>query len=188
VVYYFLSLYYLPSFYLSQSFNSRLKPIPIISAVRISESQISNGKSFAVSVIGKNIGNDADVQTIEISFPNLTSSVKKTIVTILNSNFTQKPIFTSTGDILGTKYSGLKDTTIAKYPSIEFYSRPWKSKTTYQAQIEVKPPLHSIGNFMLFVKSVAFPHTTAHSHYPYSGPKDQQQEFVSIYNVRILTR
>lgn len=166
-------------------YNSRptfSKPIPLISNVTLSESEIYIGRQFEISVIGTNKGDPADIQIISISFPNLTI-MKNDNVKIIDNNFTQTPLRIAQGDNIGSSYEGLAGTTVAKYPSMEFYSRPWDSDVAYHAQLQIRPP--STGNFIVLVKMVALPHTADSSHYPQIGFKDYQQEFVESHQVKV---
>jgi hypothetical protein len=72
---------------------------------------------------------------------------------------------------------------MAQYASIEAFSRPWEAGNTYTADIEVIPKTE--GRFVVFVKSVALPHTWDQAHYPQAGTLDQQKEFVEIYSVQV---
>jgi hypothetical protein len=192
--YFIFSLLFFPNYFLSQSETSKPKPMPIITYVNTSTSTIDEGESFKISLAATNKGDNADVQTVSVSFPNSTSLISRasidnksnnTLVTILRQNLTQNPIFIARGDQIGTNYSGGGQTTIATYPVIQFYSRPWESNHTYQSILEVKPPSNFTGKFMIFAKSVGFPHTIALSHYPYAGIQDSQHEFVDVYNVDV---
>ncbi len=178
--YFFLSLNFFPMFYTSHITFSI--PRPFISNVTISESEIHKGKQFEISIIGTNEGDDADIEIISISFPNLTS-VRDDTVKIIADNFIQKPLRIAQGDSIGSNYRGLSKSTVARYPSVEFYSRPWKTSVNYHAQLQIRPP--SIGMFVMFLKAVALPHTSDSSHYPQTGFKDEQQEFVESYQVKV---
>jgi hypothetical protein len=94
-----------------------------------------------------------------VSFPNITTNIDDNnangIVSILHHNFTKSPVFIPVGNEIGSEYTGLFKTTIAKYPSIEFYNSPWVTNTFYEAQLQVKPI--SEGDFVVFVKVVALP-------------------------------
>jgi hypothetical protein len=59
----------------------------------------------------------------------------------------------------------------------------WATNAFYEAQLQVKPV--SEGDFVVFVKVVALPHTTNLSHYPAGGIRDQQQEFVNAYHITV---
>ena len=159
------------------------KAVPVITNVKMSASEVPLGKSFNIKVTSSNQGDTADIQIVSIAFPNLTSISDSDIITIKNRNFNQKPQFVKTGEEIGSKYSGLSKATTAKYPSIEFYSRPWKTAAIYQAEIEIKP--HAIGRFVIFIKAVSLPHNNEISHYPQTGIKDHQEEYVEVYSVNI---
>ena len=139
-----------------------------------------------MTITSANLGETADYQITSVSFPNITSSSIhgnpiNRIVRILNHTYTQSPVFILSGDEIGSEYTGLTKTTIAS--SIEFYNSPWATNTVYESQLQVKPI--SEGDFVVYVKVVALPHTTELSHYPPVGIRDQQQEFVSAYNITV---
>jgi hypothetical protein len=167
-------------FYMSKSFVP--KAVPVITNITMSSSEVRLGKSFNILVSSTNQGDTADIQIVSISFPNLTN-IGDSILTIKNHNFTQKPILMVIGDEVGSKYSGRSETITAKYPSIEFISRQWKKHTTYHAQIEIKP--QSLGKFVIFIKAVSLPHNNEFSHYPRTGIKDYQDEFVESYSINV---
>ena len=192
--YFIFSFIFFPNYFLLRSETSKPKPMPIITYVNTSTSTIKEGESFKISLVATNKGDNADVQTVSVSFPNSTSLISRasidnkgnnTLATILRENFTQNPLFIARGDQIGSNYSGGGQTTIATYPVIQFYSRPWESNHTYQSILEVKPPSNFTGKFMMFVKSVGLPHTISLSHYPYAGIQDSQHEFVDVYNVEV---
>lgn len=180
-IYFSFSLYFFPVFYMSKPFVS--KAVPVITNVKLSTSEVPLGNSFNISVTSNNQGDTADIQIVSISFPNLTSIGNNDIITIKNHNFLQKPEFVKTGDKIGSKYSGLSKVTTAKYPSIEFSSRPWKTDAIYQAEIEIKPP--AVGRFVILIKAASLPHNNEISHYPHTGIKDHQEEFVEAYYVNV---
>jgi hypothetical protein len=86
------------------------------------------------------------------------------------------------GDAVGSGYSGT-ETVSAQYPSIEAFSRPWDEGTQYALALRVRPQAE--GDFVVFVKSVAFPHTWDGAHYPGDGLVDYQQEFVESYSIQV---
>jgi hypothetical protein len=100
------------------------KAVPVITNVTMSALEVRLGKSFNILVTSTNQGDTADIQIVSISFPNLTKIGNRNIITINNRNFTQEPEFVEIGDNIGSKYSGLSEVTTAKYPFIEFFSRP----------------------------------------------------------------
>jgi hypothetical protein len=186
------SLYFFPHQYLSTRQVSQA--LPKIINVNINTSSLSDmgnlhlGESFIVSITIANLGDTADFQIASVSFPNITGNIPDNItnriVSILHHNFTQSPVFIQAGDEIGSEYTGLTKTIIARYPSIEFYNSPWATNTFYGAQLQVKPV--SEGDFVVFVKVVALPHTTDLSHYPAIGIIDQQQEFVNAYHITVV--
>jgi hypothetical protein len=179
--YFLLSLYFFPKFYLSNSPKTQAKPF--ISDVVFPSSEVHLGKPFQASVTAVNHGDNADIQLVSISFPNLTNT-KDAAVRVTSTNFTQEPILIQQGDDIGSSYRGLADTIPAKYPSIQFYSRPWKSGVFYGAQFEISPP--SAGKFTILIKAVALPYIDTSSHYPYSGVMDFQREYVIPYSVNVI--
>jgi hypothetical protein len=122
------------------------------------------------------------MQIVSISFPNLTSGINN-FVRIINSNYTQKPLLVKVGDQIGSNYQGLGKTISAKFPSIQFYNRPWKNDVFYNAELEIRP-LYT-GKFVLLLKAVALPYIDSSSHYPHTGITDNQHEFVNVYYVRV---
>jgi hypothetical protein len=191
-VFFTFSLYFFPHQYLSTRQVSQA--LPKIINVNINTSSLSDmgnlhlGESFVVSITIANLGDTADFQIASVSFPNITDkipdNIANRIVIILHHNFTQSPVFIQAGDEIGSEYAGLTKRTIARYPSIEFYNSPWATNTFYEAQLQVKPV--SEGDFVVFVKVVALPHTTDLSHYPTIGIIDQQQEFVNLYHITVV--
>lgn len=191
-VFFTLSLYFFPQLYLSTRQVSQA--LPKIMNVSVNTSSLSDrgivhlGDSFIVTITSANLGDTVDFQITSVSFPNITSDIHNNtaskIISILHHNFTQSPVFIPVGDDIGSEYTGLTKTTIAKYPSIEFYNSPWATNTFYEAQLQVKPV--SEGIFVVFVKVVALPNTSDLSHYPAVGIRDQQQEFVNAYRITVV--
>lgn len=179
---------FFPAFYSSQP--AVAKGLPALTEVSLSSSQVSPGGSFDFSVTGFNRGETTDIQIVSISFPNLTGDISfrdgnqnSGYIKVKNHNFSQSPLFVASGDIVGSRYSGGSETTAAKYPSVEFFSRPWKSNTGHHAEIEVSPA--SSDKFVIFVKAISLPHFDDLSHYPQKGLKDYQEEFVEIYSTNL---
>ena len=178
--YFVFSVYFLPD-----SFQSLKKPIPepYLSKISFSESDIQYGSSFDIKITGTNLGDASDIQIISIGFPNLTSLDDR--VKITSYDFRQSPFFIEIGDDVGINYGDTSESILAQYPSIEAYSRPWKSNDTYQISLNVTPD--KPGKFVVFVKSVGLPHTSEKSHLPKDGFLDYQNEFVKVYNVFVNT-
>jgi hypothetical protein len=177
VVYFSLSLYVFPQSY--QSIETR-RPQPIVTDVSLSAPDIALGQALTISVTGKNNGEDADMQIVSVGFPNLTTTDN---IKILKHDFEQTPILIAPGELLSSEYSDTDSSVVAQYASIEAFSRPWEAGKTYTADIEVIPKAE--GKFVVFIKSVALPHTWQQAHHPQDGVLDQQKEFVETYSVQV---
>ncbi|HKU48912.1 MAG TPA: hypothetical protein VJP79_03085 [Nitrososphaera sp.] len=178
-VYFVMSLFVLPQYYQSQ--NRQVMPEAVVSGVSLSSRQIALGQTLSITVAGKNAGEPADMQIVSVGFPNLTASSE---IDVLRHDFRQTPLRIDRGDPVGSGYGATQVS--AQYPSIEASSRPWESGVTYAIDLQVKPQTE--GNFVIFVKSVAFPHSSDRAHYPRDGPVDYQQEFVDSYSVQVTTK
>jgi hypothetical protein len=179
VLYFFLSIYLLPKLYVRAP---KPKPAPVIVNTDLSPSLIYLGNTFYFRVQAENMGDNADIEIISIAFPNLTGIERN--VKIQQSDFTQKPLFVKVGDKVGSSYTGLENIVYAKYPSIEAFSRPWHSKVVHNIKLEIKPS--SLGKFLVFLKAVSLPHASDLAHYPQTGMKDFQNEFVKVYELKVL--
>ncbi|HEV3432570.1 MAG TPA: hypothetical protein VG098_01105 [Nitrososphaera sp.] len=177
IVYFSLSLYVFPQSY--QSIEAR-RPQPNVTDVIISTSDVTLGQALTISITGTNNGEDADMQVVSVGFPNLTTTDN---IKIRTHNFDQTPILIAPGELLSSEYSDTDSSVLAQYTSIESFSRPWETGKTYSADIEVIP--NTEGRFVIFVKSVALPHTWEQAHYPQDGILDQQKEFVEVYSVQV---
>ncbi|HYX71863.1 MAG TPA: hypothetical protein VE732_03775 [Nitrososphaera sp.] len=178
VVYFSHSLYVFPQSY--QSIEPR-RPQAIVNDVNLSAPSLTLGQALIISVTGTNNGEDAaDMQIVSIGFPNLTSIDN---IKTLKHNFTQTPMLITPGKLLSSQYSNTGESVLAQYASIEAFSRPWEAGKTYSADIEVIPKTE--GKFVVFIKSVALPHTWDRAHYPQDGTLDQQKEFVGTYSVQV---
>ena len=178
LVYFSLSLYVFPQLY--QSIEAR-RPQAIVTDVSLSAPDIALGQSLTISVTGKNNGEDADMQIVSVGFPNLTTTDN---IKILKHNFDQTPMLIAPpGELSSSGYSDTDSSVLAQYTSIEVFSRPWEAGKTYSADIEVIPKTE--GRFVVFIKSVALPHTWEQAHYPQDGILDQQKEFVETYSVEV---
>jgi len=184
-VYFSLMWNFFPAFYSVQP--AVAKGLPTLTEVSLLSSGRSPGSSFDISVTGFNRGETTDIQIVSISFPNMTGNINfgdgnpnDGYIKVKNHNFSQSPLFVASGDIVGSRYSGGSETTAAKYPSVEFFSRPWKGNTGHHAEIEVNPA--SSDKFVILVKAISLPHFGNLSHYPQDGLKDYQEEFVKIHS------
>jgi hypothetical protein len=177
-VYFFLSLYAFPNLYVTPP---KIRPVPVINNVSLSSSVIEIGHSFNLSLSAANNGDSADLQTISVGFPNLTSI--DGFVQIRQNDLNQKPLFIKKGEMVGSDYRA-GNLISAKCPSIDALSRPWHSQVTHHIQLEVKPD--SAGRFVILLKSVAFPHLNQFAHYPLNGLRDYQNEFVKAYSIQVM--
>lgn len=177
VVYFSLSLYVFPQSY--QSIEAR-RPQAIVTDVSLSAPDIALGQALTISITGSNNGEDADMQIVSVGFPNLTTTDN---IKIVKHDFDQTPILIAPGELLSSEYSDTDSSVLAQYTSIEAFSRPWEAGKTYTADIEVMPKTE--GKFVVFIKSVALPHTWEQAHYPQDGILDQQKEFVETYSVQV---
>ncbi|HEX6671924.1 MAG TPA: hypothetical protein VFC05_07295 [Nitrososphaeraceae archaeon] len=182
IIYYSLSILYIPQLYLS--FSSEVKSQPVITGTKLSNSKVILGESFDLTITTRNHGDTADMQVVSLSFPNITSI--DSIVKISDYNFTQKPVFIKVGDAVGSEYYGFDKVINAPYPSIEANSRPWHTGDYYQISIDVKPT--SVGRFVIFSKTIALPHINELDHYPRFGIKDYQGEFIAVSAVDVVNK
>lgn len=155
-----------------------LEPQPAFTA-KLSSDRIRLGDSFGIAINSSNSHDPADIQIVSIAFPSITQIGSQ--VQIVGYDFTQSPRYVKTGDEIGYDYSGGTKTVKAQYPSIEAYSRPVGPGAHYSIEVRITPD--SVGNFTVFAKTVAIPHSGDHSHYPYSGIRDHQNEYVESFSV-----
>ena len=175
-LYFFLSLYVFP-----QSLNMEpRRPEAVVTSVDLPTTEIKLGASFIVSVNGTNRGEDADMQLISVSFPNLTRTEN---VQVLKHDFRQTPTLIKAGGDIGSQYAGTAKQISAKYAAVEASSRPWPRGAIYSLELQVKPE-HE-GRFSIFVKSVAFPHSWDGANWPHEGSIDYQKELVKVYYVNV---
>jgi hypothetical protein len=178
-MYFSLSLYALPQSYES-AFLPR-KPEAVLTNVSLSALEITLGKTFTMSVTGANRGDDADMQIVSLGFPNLTRIGNNVLV--LKHNFKQTPIQADTGKAVGSEYVGREKEIRARYAAIEAFSRPWEGGVTFTIDVQVEP--QNEGKFVVFVKSIALPHTWERAHWPPQGISDYQQELVQPYTIQV---
>jgi hypothetical protein len=177
--YFIITVYVLP-----QSFQQSLvprRPEAAVTDVGISAGEIALGESFTISVTGTNRGEEADMQIVSVGFPNMT---RLDGIRLLEHNFRQTPLRINPGDSVGSGYTGIDQEVAAQYPSIEAFSRPWDSGAEYRVTLEVEPEAE--GEFLVFVKSVALPHSWDGAHWPQNGVMDYQQEYVEVYSVQVV--
>lgn len=176
VVYFFMGLVIFPQEYLS---HDVIEPQPI-HTVTISENEISLGKSFEIEIEVENKNDFADILITSVSFPGLLDS--RDTVKIITYDFTQSPRHIVPGDKINSDYT-LGGEVTATYPSIEAYSRNVPVNDSYKMTLSITP--QKIGPFETFIKTIAIPHTTEISHYPYEGLLDTQSEYVSVFSVNV---
>jgi hypothetical protein len=177
IAYFSLSLYIFPHSY--QSIESR-RPHAIVTDVSLSARDITLGQALVISVAGTNSGEEADMQIVSIGFPNLTTTDN---IKILKHDFVQTPVLIAAGERLSSEYSNTERPVVAQYASIEAFSRPWEPGKTYSTDVQVIPKAE--GRFVVFIKSIALPHTWEGAHYPQDGVLDHQKEFVEIYSIQV---
>jgi hypothetical protein len=182
IIYYSLSIFFIPQLYLLLS--SEVKSQPVITEAKLSASKVVIGERFDLTITALNKGDTADMQVVYLSFPNITAI--DNIVKILKYNFTQKPVFIEIDDEIGSEYVGLDKVINASYPAIEANSRPWQTGDYYQISLEVKPS--TVGRFVIFVKTIALPHMSELNHYPRVGTKDHQEEFVTVSSTEVVNK
>jgi hypothetical protein len=178
--YFALSAYVIPQSYSS---SEPPRPEPIVTGVSLSASEVALGQTFTISTMVTNRGDQSDVQVVSVGFPNITSTDG---ITVLKHNFVQSPFFVQAGQEVGTGYTGFERTVKAEYPSVEAATWSWKTGSTYSIDVQVKPDVE--GRFVIFVKSIALPHSWEQAHYPHEGLMDYQQEFVQAYSVQVTTK
>ena len=174
-VYFFMTLVILPEEYRS---HKVVEPQPIHS-VTISEDEISLGESFKIEIEMKNQNDFADIVLTSVGFPSLDNHDS---VQVIGYDFTQSPKEIDIGYEIGSDYT-YGEVMPAVYPSIEADSRNIPADSQFRMAVLVSPP--ESGLFEVYVKTVAIPHTTELSHYPYDGQIDPQGEFVDVFSVKV---
>ena len=177
LIYFTLTVFILPEQFMS---NDQLVSEPFLD-VDISESEISLGDSFRISIVSENKGDYGDIHIVSASFPELEKI--DGIVQITTYDFTQSARTILPGDEIGASYSGGLESVIAEYPSIEAMNRPVPPNSENNLELVVTP--QNTGPFTVFVKSVNIPHVNDSSHYPKSGVLDHQNEHVLDFTVNV---
>lgn len=176
-VYFALAVFFLPQPYSLTLATPR--PAPVITSVTLSDETIALGNEFSIRVSAANRGEPADLQLVSVAFPNAT---RTDIITVDNHNFKQSPFFIEPGDRIAAGYTGVQSI-VARYPAVEAMSRPWEPGEAFNIELTVKP--ENEGRFVVFVKTVGLPHNGDRAHYPDGGTLDQQDEYVSVYEVTV---
>ena len=176
-IYFVLGLYVLPEQYI---LRPQAEPEATL-MVQLSDSEISLGNSFQVEMMAENVGDMADILVLSIAFPNLEEIDDG--IKIVSYDFTQSPVYILVGDEIGAEYLATQKTVLAEYPSIEAYSRPAQTGSSYHMVLDITPK--QIGNFVFYTKSVTLPHLSSLSHFPKEGKIDHSGEFVQEFSVKI---
>jgi len=176
VVYFSMTLVVFP-----QEFASKtpIEPQPTHS-ISLTDEQIKLGQSFHIEIQIENQNDVSDILITSVAFPRLEQI--KDNVEIISYDYTQSPRYIKPEDKLMSEYT-LGGVVLAQYPSIEAYSRNVPPDTSYQMELKVTP--NDPGSFEVYIKTIAIPHTTDLSHYPYDGLLDSQGEYVSVYTVQV---
>ena len=171
-----MTLVILPEEYRS---HKVIEPQPTHS-VSVSTDEITLGESFTVE-INMNNGNDfADILLTSIGFPRLLELGDS--VDVIGYDYTQSPKFVDVGSEVDGNYT-YGDVASALYPSIEADSRNVPADASFRIVVLVTP--QKAGEFEMYVKTVAIPHTNDLGHYPHSGLIDPHGEFVDAYVVTV---
>ena len=143
-IYFILSVFILPPEFLM---TEQLVPEPVFEAV-LSETDIELGDSFRLDIVSENTGDYADIHIVSVGFPNLTEI--NNVVKIATYDFSLSPSYISTGEEIGSNYSGGITTTFAEYPSIEAMSRPLKPNVDTHFDIVVTPEKPGMFNVYVY--------------------------------------
>ena len=174
-VYFFMTLVILPEEYRSHKI---VEPQPIHSAV-VSKDEITLGESFKIEIETTNENDFADIVLTSVGFPSLDDLDS---VEVIGYDFTQSPKEINIGYEVGSDYT-YGEAIPATYPSIEADSRNIPVDSQFRIVLLVTPSEEGV--FKIYVKTVAIPHTTELSHYPYEGKIDPQGEFVEVYSINV---
>jgi len=155
-------------------------PKPSLDAT-LSASQITLGESFELSLVATNLGEEADMQTVTIEFP---QNKNLDNIKITSYDFLQSPRLYLKDTEIGSTYSGGVTITQSQYPFIEAYNRPTKPGQIYTMTLQITPT--ETGPYTIYTKTVAMPHISEISHYPTQGILDHQNEFVKEHVVHVI--
>ncbi len=175
-IYFIMTLVIFPEEYLS---HAVIEPQPIQSSSTL-VNEITLGESFDIQINIENKNDVADILITSVAFPNL-EEIRES-VKIVSYDYTQSPRYIDIGDKINSGYTE-GGQILAKYPSIEAYSRNVPENTAYQMALAVTPK--NVGVFETYIKTIAIPHTTDLAHFPYDGQLDYQDEFVTVISVTV---
>ena len=152
-------------------------PSPKVVSVTV-RNEISLGEVVKIRVAVKNEGEEANWQTIAISFPQ-----NPTHVNVLGHNLTSAEVWWPGRETWGDY--GTKKVTLV-YPLAEGALEPWPSGKEAFLEVEVKPEKE--GDFLFAVKTVAGrqPDGKCWARDPITSRwKDQQDEYVKRYKITV---
>jgi len=149
--------------------------------ITLSTQQIKLGESFEMTLISNNIGQEADLQTVTVEFP---QNQNLDNVKITSYDFLQSPKLFLKDSQVGSDYNGGQDLVHAKYPFLEAYNRPSKTGHSSSMTLQITPT--EPGSFTIYSKTVAMPHLSEISHFPVQGPLDHQNEFVQEHTIEVM--
>jgi hypothetical protein len=155
-------------------------PQPSLEAT-LSASQITLGESFEMRLVATNLGEEADMQTVTVEFP---QNKNLDNIKITSYDFLQSPRLYLKDTEIGSDYSGGATLTQSQYPFIEAYNRPAKPDRTYAMTLQITPT--EAGPYTIYTKTVAMPHVSETSHYPTQGILDHQNEFVKEHVIQVI--
>jgi hypothetical protein len=149
--------------------------------VTLSAQQIQLGESFEMSLVATNLGEEADLQTVTVEFP---QNQNLDNVKIISYDFLQSPKLFLQGSLVGSDYNGGQDLIHSEYPFIEAHNRPSKPGHSSTITLQVTPM--EPGQFTVYSKTVAMPHLSEISHFPIQGTLDHQNEFVQEHTIEVI--
>jgi hypothetical protein len=149
--------------------------------VMLSARQIKLGESFEMTLVANNVGEEADLQTVTVEFP---QNQNLDNVKITSYDFLQSPELFLQDSLIGSDYNGGQDLIHSKYPFIEAYNRPSKPEHSSTMTLQITPI--EPGLYTVYSKTVAMPHVSEISHFPTQGILDHQNEFVQEHIVEVI--
>ena len=147
----------------------------------LSTQQIKLGESFEMTLVANNVGEEADLQTVTVEFP---QNQNLNNVKITSYDFLQSPELFLQDSLVGSDYNGGQDLIHPKYPFIEAYNRPSMTGHSSIMTLEIIPT--ELGPFTVYSKTVAMPHLSEISHFPTQGILDHQNEFVQEHTIEVI--
>jgi len=152
-------------------------PDPKIVSVAFDKTEIYSGDWVTITVEARNNGEKADEMYISVSLPENPPIENIQIVSHNLQSAYILPVGTQVWGDYGTTFP-----VILQYPLVEGFKENWEKGETKTLRFKVNP--QNIGTFRFFVK------TTAQiggvwRYDPYSGTKDQQNEYVNVYEITV---